>query len=338
MLLDKLSTLLPDGPQEIRMRHHLPLIATLLALCACATQTSLQPATQDSGAASTATTAKNGRLFVSDPSNGDVTIYDIPGLRLVTILQTFKRPQGECADFDGNVWVVDAGTRKIDKLDYEGKTIGRLGDRNGTPYSCAWDGSTGDLAVTNSAEKSYTGALLVYRQAMGSPISIQSINLRSYDFAGYDQSGDLFFDGVTFGGKFGLSEVNARQRYAHTIAVRGAKLFTPGFVQWDPQARALEVADQNCGNSRTTCIYQLQVVKKTAEVVKEIDLRTYRGTRVCDIVQAALFGGSLYGSDNESCGYADGATYDWRFPSGSPKSYTGKASSTWFGAAVAPKT
>ena len=321
------------------MRLHLPLTITLLALCACAPQTSLQPATPIAQGAPTADTSKTGRLFVSEPDNGDVYLYDIPTFRLITILQTFKRPQGECSDFDGNVWVADAGTRKVVKIDYAGKTIGRLSDRNGAPYSCAWDGSTGDLAVTSTSERGYAGAVLIYKQAMGTPITIRDLQLRTYAFDGYDRSGDLFFDGKTFQGKFQLSEVSAHQKYAHTVSVKGTKIYSAGFVQWDATRRLLDVGDQNCGGIKTTCVYQMQVNGKTAQVVGEINLRTYRGSKVCDVVQAAVFSGNLYGSDDERCGYADGATYDWRYPGGgAPKQTAGKALATRFGATVAPQT
>lgn len=321
------------------MRHHLPLTVTLLALCACNAQTSLQPATPGASDALRTAAANTGRLFVSQPNNGEVYLYDLPSLRLVTILQTFHRPQGECADDVGNVWVVDAGDNKIVKLDYAGKTIGQLHDTDGMPYSCAWDASSGDLAVTNNAGNGSTGNVLVYRRAMGSPIKIRNLDVNSYDFLGYDRSGDLYFDGAGSRHGFVLSEVAASERFARTIAVHGARIGAAGFVQWDPQARALDVGDQKCGNARTTCIYQLQLSGKGAQVVRETDLATYTGSKVCDVIQAVLFSGEIYGSDDEHCGYADNATYDWRYPGGgNPKKYTGKASSSRFGATVATET
>jgi hypothetical protein len=318
------------------MRHHLPLVLTLLALCACNAQAPLQPAMQGTSNALTPAAAKSGRLFVSEPNTGDVYLYDVPSLNLVTILQTFHQPQGECADNLGNVWVVDAGVDKIFKLDYAGKSIGELRDKRGTPYSCAWDGSTGNLAVTNSTVNRYSGAVLVYRQALGSPTIVRNPRQATYDFDGYDQSGDLYVDGANYQGKFVLSEVIARQRTAHSISVSGAKIFLPGFVQWDAKSRLLDVGDQNCGNARTTCIYQMHVLGKRAEIVNEIDLQSYKASKVCDVVEAVIFSGNIYGSDDESCGYAENATYNWRYPAGGdPTQYAGKNLSAPFGAAVA---
>src|ERR1700727_2198793 len=116
------------------MRHHPPLVATLLALCACNSRV-LQPAAPSMNSAPAEAAAKNARLFVSEPDNGFVAVYDGPSMKLVTILQTFNRPQGECADNDGDVWVVDAGDKKIDELDYAGKMVAQLQDKSGTPYS-----------------------------------------------------------------------------------------------------------------------------------------------------------------------------------------------------------
>jgi hypothetical protein len=283
--------------------------------------------------------AKNARLFVSEPDNGFVAVYDVPSMNLVTILQTFNRPQGECADNDGDVWVVDAGDKKIDELDYAGKMVAQLQDKSGTPYSCAWDATTGDLAVTNSPAKDDTGAVLVYRHGAGSPMFIRNLDLNSYDFAGYNLAGDLYFDGATAGGKFVLSEVQAHKRYARTIAVYGVKIYSPGFVQWNSQSRVLDVGDQNCERSKTTCIYEMRTVGGIARAVYETSLQTYRGSKVCDVIQAALYRGDVYGSDDEHCGYAQNATYRWRYPRGGhPEQYTGKTSASRFGAAVATET
>jgi hypothetical protein len=321
------------------MRYHLPLTLTLLALCACALQPSMQPPASSSDQAVTPAAVKSGRLFVSEPAEGSVYLYDIPSLHLVTILQTFTHPEGECADDVGDVWVADAGANEVDKLDYAGRIVGRIRDKIGTPYSCAWEKSTGNLAVTSSGQKGKAGFVLLYRQAAGSPLRITNPAQASYDFAGYDASGDIYFDGATAQHDFVLSEESPNEHTAHTIAISGAKIVTPGFVQWDSRSQVLDVGDQNCANANTTCVYQLQVTGRTANVVNQIDLKTYQGSKVCDVIQAVVFSDDIYGSDDESCDSAPSATYEWHNPSGGvPKRYLTKGVSAPFGATVATES
>ncbi len=277
------------------------------------------------------------RLFVSDAGSGDVYVYDAPSLKLFTILQGFARPQGECADDKGDVFVTDGSAAVIYELSYSGSMKAQLVDSTGYPDGCAWDSKSGNLAVMNYIGKeSQAGAILVFHHASGSPNTYTNPHQFYYSFGGYDSKGDLFVDGSTDTGKFVLSELPANAGAAKTIGLKGGHVYSPGMVQWGPGSQYLDVGDQNCANSATSCLYQMTVSGKTASVKAKMSLQNYKGTPVCDLVQGIIAGGVLYGSDNDYCGYAPNAAYGWSYPAGgAPKTYAKETATTPFGAAIA---
>lgn len=324
------------------MRILAPLAVVVLALCACSGSGSLpaqlpgvssQPERRDLPDAGKP--AK--RLFVSDPGTGDIYLYAVPSLKLVTILQGFARPQGECANDKGDVFVADGSANIIYELSYSGRTEAQLSDASGPPNGCAFDSKTGNLAVFDYIGKqSAAGAVLVYHHAAGSPNAYSNPNQFYYSFGGYDASGNLFFDGANAQGKFMLSELPAAAGSAHTLTISGGKIYSAGMVQWDSASGYLDVGDQKCGNTATSCLYQLKVSSKSATIVNKIALQNYAGAPLCDLEQGTIDDGELFGSDNDYCGSAASAAYGWHYPSGgAPKSYDKKNGSMPFGAAIA---
>lgn len=277
------------------------------------------------------------RLFVSDAGTGDINVYDVPSLKLVTILQGFARPGGECADGKGNVFVTDGSANIIYKLSYSGRIESRLSDTTGNPDGCAWDPKNRDLAVFNIVgTRSSPGAVLIYHHAVGSPKTYVNPKQFFYDLGGYDSGGNLFFDGSNAQGKFMLSELPAKGSSASTIAVSGAKIYSAGMVQWDADSGYLDVGDQNCGNATTSCLYQMSISGKRATVKNTIALKSSTGSQICDLVQGIIAYGELFGSDFDYCGYAPSATYGWSYPAGgSPRKAYKKNVSEPIGAAIA---
>jgi len=319
-----------------------PLIVAF-ALCACNGQASLPganggpslvraPERQSESAGVT-----GRRLFISDAGTGELYLYDVPSLKLFTILQGFARPQGECADNKGDVWVTDGEAAEIYELDYQGRTTKSVSDTTGFPDGCAWDPKTGNLAVFNYlGTQSKAGAVLVYHRGFGTPNTYTNPNQFFYDFGGYDAAGNLFFDGANTQGKFMLSELPLNATSARTIAVSGDKIYSAGMVQWDAASNYLDVGDQKCANGSSSCLYQMEVSRKRATIKNKITLENHTGTQVCDLVEGVISHGELFGSDNDYCGSAPSATYGWSYPSGgNPKNYRGGNDSMPIGAAIA---
>ena len=106
------------------------------------------------------------------------------------------------------------------------------------PSSCAMN-KAGDLAV-GILDGTSSGDVVIYKNASGSGTFIKSPLAREY-FDGYDNKGNLFFDGFTSAYSFALIELPVGSTHPRIITTSNAVQF-PGSVQWD--GRYLTVFDQ----------------------------------------------------------------------------------------------
>ena len=97
------------------------------------------------------------------------------------------------------------------------------------PSSCAMN-TDGDLAV-GILDGPSTGDIVIYANASGSGTFIKTPLAREY-FDGYDDKGNLFFDGFTGGSAFQLDELPNGSSKVQTITTSNTVEF-PGSVQWD---------------------------------------------------------------------------------------------------------
>lgn len=276
-------------------------------------------------------------LFVSDSGTGDVYLYKLPTLKRIGTITGFDQPQGECSDTSGDVWITDTNATTIYELSHEGSLKNRLSDPSGYPDGCAWDPTTGNLAVMNLfGLNSTAGAVLIYPGSSGSPKAYTNPQQYYYNFGDYDVKGDLFFDGRDDNGVFMLSEISKDAGSAHTVGVAGGTIYFPGMVQWSPSY--LNVGDQDCGNAYASCIYRLSVTSKTGKIVGRTTLKREGGGAVCDLVQGVIRSGQIVGSDYEFCGYSTSSTYRWAYPrGGKPSASNDSVDSTPVGAAISRK-
>ena len=275
-------------------------------------------------------------VFVSDPGTSQLFVYDLPKLHLVQIVTGFTQPLGECSDNKGDVWVTDGSAKTIYKLLHSGKVVDQLSDTSGYPDGCAWDPKTGNLAVTNIlGGNSQSGAVLVYHRASGTPNVYYNRKQWYYNFAGYDDSGNLFFDGRDVRGKFILSELAVDANQAKTETISGGQLYEPGMVEWDSASNELVVGDQSCSNQQASCVYRMTIRKSAAAIVGMTPLQNSSGGAVCDLIQGVLWKNAVVGSDFNICGSKSSATYVWPYPTGGlPSSSKAGDASQPFGAAI----
>lgn len=278
---------------------------------------------------------KSAVLFVSDSGTADVYMYELPSLTLVGTITGFSQPQGECSDKKGDVWITDTNVQTIYEVAHHGQLENVIGDSTGYPVACAWDPSTGTLAVMNIFGSSgASGQVLVYPKGSGSPVSYTNSDQYYYNFGGYD-GGNLFFDGRDENGNFMLSELPKGAKSAHTVNVTGGTIYFPGMVQWDAAAKALVVGDQSCGNVYSSCLYALKITKGTATIAGTTELQNTSGGEVCDLVQGVELNGQIAGSDNDFCGSLPSTTYLWPYPSGgAPTYYNSTTDETPIGATI----
>ena len=253
--------------------------------------------------------AKASTLFVSDSGTGDVYIYSLPALKVLATITGFDQPQGECSDNKGNVWVTDTNAQKIYELSRHGYLENELSDSLGWPAACAFDPSTGNLAVMNLFGLSgANGAVLIYPKAKGAPDSYTNPSESFYNFGSF-HDGNLFFDGRDANGNFMLSELAKGSKSATTISIHGGTIYFPGTVEWDVSANDLIVGDQACGYLYANCFYGIAVAKGVGAVKRTTNVQNASGGGLCDLVQAVEFNGQLAGSDNNYCGSSTSATY-----------------------------
>jgi hypothetical protein len=184
-------------------------VAAVLALAACANASQVGSLAPHAGAARSwmkaGVTSATNLLYVSNASN--VTVYDYNNGQNVTQVGTltgFSSPQGMCTDKSGNVWIADYDTRTMFEYAHGGTSpITKITPKEGYPYACAVDKTTGNLAVSywhpNGHFRDY-GEVVVYPKATGHGVQYGPPTgfYRSY-FLTYDDSSNLFTTGYECG-------------------------------------------------------------------------------------------------------------------------------------------
>jgi hypothetical protein len=291
-------------------------------------------------------------LFVTDAGTNDLYVFNLPALTLMATITGLNLPQGECSDDTGHVWVTNTNTYQIFEYDHSATVVNTLTDPSGYPVGCAWDKTTGNLAVSNNGDfGSGQGEILVYPGATGTPRAYTDPDLFYGYFAGYDGRGNLFVDGydATFT-NFVLAKLPTNANALSTITISGGTIYDPGTVQWihSRSGSYLMVGDQECGGTSSpevSCMYAVSLSRLTGTITGTTYPDNSLGAAACDVVQAVRNGDKLYGGDIE---YAPGSGYSctsatqasttntWPFPAlGLPlRTSTSPAESEPLGAAI----
>jgi hypothetical protein len=257
-----------------------------------------------------AATAK-ALLYVSDAGTFEVAVYSFPSLKLTGTLTGFTRPQGECTDAAGNVWITDTTGLDIREYAHGGtNAIGDLADPTGYPVGCAIDPSSGDLAVTNIYDLSSGGGVLVYKKARGTPRAFTNHTQRVCYFAAYDAHGNLYVSGSTNAGAYVLTRLEHGGNSLSRLSLRGATIHYPGTVAW--VGSTLVLGDQKCKGGNASCLYRASVAGPAARVTGTIPL-----SGSCDVAQAWVGKQQIAAGDYEYCpGGRRSSTDLWPYPTG----------------------
>jgi hypothetical protein len=279
-----------------------------LAVAVHATATKL-PVARASWMSPSVTTAK-ALLYVSDAGTFEVHVYAFPSLKLMGTLTGFNRPQGECSDKAGDVWITNTNGSTIVEYAHGGtNVIADLADPTGYPVGCAVDSSSGDLAVTNLYDISGSGEVLVYKNARGTPRPYTNLTLHYCYFDAYDDKGNLYVSGSSTGGGYRLALLRPGSRSLTRIALTGGTIYFPGTVAWD--GSSLVLGDQRCANSDASCLYRASVSGATAHITGTTLLKN-----ACDVAQASIADNQVAGGDYEYCGARRSSVDRWPYPGG----------------------
>ena len=188
-------------------------------------------------------------------------------------------------------WIV-AGADDITLYAVPKKPLKRLSISYGQPSSCAMD-TNGDLAVGNLTN----GDIVIFKDAGGSGTEMTTPLSTEY-FDGYDNNGNLFFDGFNSSDSFELVELPKGSSTFQPITTSNSVSF-PGSVQWD--GTYLTVVDQ-----RADAMYQYTVSGTTATLKGTV---SFSGANDC--AQTWIGTGVVFCADS---GYGDGSVY--KYPAG----------------------
>ena len=189
-------------------------------------------------------------------------------------------------------WIM-AGTDQMTEYGVPQRAIKTLDAPAGAnPSSCAMNAS-GDLAV-GILSGTDTGYVIIYKNAIGKGTAIPTPLQREY-FDGYDDKGNLFFDGLAGNFEFQLYEIAKGTQTVQQITTSNTVRF-PGSVQWD--GKYLVVTDQSASE-----MYQYTVAGTKAKLHAKVPL-----TGANDCAQTWIATGVVYCAD---AGADNGTVYNY---------------------------
>jgi hypothetical protein len=169
---------------------------------------------------------KSDLAYISNLYNSTILAFTYPGGKNVGSISS-DDPQDECTSktSKGNWWVVASGADEILEYAHGGTSpISTLSENVGEPAGCAIDPTTGNLAVSILG----AGDVVIFAGAKGSGTTVPDGLSSGYSLA-YDNSGDLFVDGMTPSDTYALVELPKGGNSFEPIRLR---LNESGGIQW----------------------------------------------------------------------------------------------------------
>ena len=191
-------------------------------------------------------------------------------------------------------WIV-AGADQISEYSVPKKLLKNLSVSVGSPSSCAMD-TSGDLAVGILYGQG-GGDVVIFKNATGNGTVITTPLIREY-FDGYDNNGNLFFDGFDYGSNFELLEIPKGTTKVEAITTSNVVQF-PGSVQWD--GTYLVVTDQ-----KADAMYRYTVKGTKATLQGKVRL-----SDIGDCAQTWIATGIVFCADAH---YGEGSVF--KYPAG----------------------
>jgi hypothetical protein len=180
--------------------------------------------------------AADGLLYVSDSATSEVSSYKWPKTGgALGQLTGFDLHQAQLCNDGSNIYL--ANTFGLNVLVYPAGATSpsrTIADSVGYPEDCAFDSTTGNLAVTNTIDATYgSGNVALFKKAAGSPQTFSSPAFHTFYETEYDGRGNLFMDGedANFDPVFG--ELPAGGKKIRTICPKLLQNGQFGGIGWD---------------------------------------------------------------------------------------------------------
>lgn len=203
----------------------------------------------------------------------------------------FDEVQGGCSDKSGNVYFANTAMSTIDEYNHSGAYVATLSDPGQFPVGCAYDRSTGNLAVSNIVNTSGgPGSISIFSGGVLQNTYFPPNMIRVY-FLGYEGgTGTLWLDGEDSSGFFQYDSFIGGT--FTPVAITGGTILFPGMVQWSAQTGSMNVGDQDTFSAPT--FYQ---VSDAGAITGSTVTTCAQVSDFCDIVQAVIKGPGIVGPD-----------------------------------------
>ncbi len=217
-------------------------------------------------------------------SDGKLAIFNVsyqvePKLRkLVDIPYTHLH--GACSDPSGHVFVTQSGASgsgELIEFAHGGTSAAATLSDTGMAMACAYDRSTGNLAVANSYDADAPGGpgpdIAVYADETGTP-TLYPDPLDSILSCSYDESGNLFIGGLRRHGHFVLMELPRGSNTVKAITIDGkiGGEYRREDVQWHDGSLFITSVDRR--RDHGTHAFVLSISGSTATVEGTMKLHT----------------------------------------------------------------
>lgn len=246
--------------------------------------------------------AKDDLVYVTN-GDAEVTVYNLASQSLVGVLTSFDQPMGECVDAGGDVYITDETAETIVEYAHGGdKPIKTLDDSPYSPYECAVDPATGNLAVANYGSSSESGNITIWPKGSGQPKSYSDSALTYVVSCAYDPKGNLLTAGSPDGHTTTFAWLPHGGSQLLTIAIPGPKstfewYYVDG-IQWDGRFFVLDDGQS---------FYRIALIHGLAYYIGDVHLTDYASfTGPASIYiphsksqSAQIFGGMYRDSSNE---------------------------------------
>jgi hypothetical protein len=239
-------------------------------------------------------------LFVVDGYAGGSfagAVYMFDYLTGVLLGQLASPPEGwaeplaACSDTSGNVYITNIRISTMDEYSHSGTYVATFEDPGQFPSGCAYDKSTGDIAVSNLiAYDGGPGSISIYHGGVLQNTYYPS-NMSRVVFLGYyGTSGTLFLDGSDSSGYFQYDSF--KNGSFKNVGVHGADIGFPGTVAWSGKTGLMNIGDQDTFSTPT--FYE---VDASGNVRGSVVTECAQESDFCDIIQASIKGPGLVAPD-----------------------------------------